>query len=834
MDRRVALLPVEEFMHTLLQDLRYVLRQLRQSPGFTLAAVLSLAIGIGINTSGFSLMDALILRPLAVPDLDRVMTVGEQQVQGADLYYRPVALANYGDWQRQSHSFEELAVQQGAELSLTSGGDAAGDSPSQTGTGEAASVTSESVSPNFFSLLRTNALLGRVFTQGDAEPGREHVALLSYYLWKQQFNADPGVVGRQITLDQHNYTVIGVLPLTMQYPGTTDIFLPFAPDTLQLANRSARNMQVIGRLRRGVTPQAAQAEMSVIAEGLAHAYPATNQGWTVQVEPLLRSINGYKTPQYFYLMQGATLFVLLVVCLNIANLQLARGIQRRPELAMRIALGASRWRIIRQLLTENLVLGILGAVGGWLIALADLHMVRNAMPPEMARRLAGWSTISLNGHAMAYSLLLAVAAGLACGLLPAMEALRVNLTEQLKSGSRAVAGATHGRWLRTGFAVAQIALAMTLVVGAALMAKGMGSMLHAADRYNPGQTLIFDVHLPAKRYDTPEKQAAWQSAALGKLRALPGVTNVETTTGLPLIDDASEEDCQIENRPLPPGAFRDALHISVSAGYFSSFKIPLVSGRFFSASDDLRSMPVAVVSREFAKRYFPGEDPLGRHIHMGAGAGDWLTIVGVAGEAQYSYWFEADQPTVYRSAAQQPTSSTTFAVVSSGDPAELGPEARKTLAGLDPGLPLDSVQSYEKRIGEELIGLNFVASGLNKDGAIALLLAAIGIFAVMANLVAERTREIGVRLAMGARRQDVLAMILRRAAWLTGSGVAIGLLLAFGLAQAVSKLFIGVRSNDPVIFTGITVAIVLVALGSSWLPARRASRIDPMVALRDQ
>ncbi|MGD0938936.1 MAG: ABC transporter permease [Terracidiphilus sp.] len=806
-------------MLSLLQDLRYAVRQLRQSPGFTVAAVISLAIGIGANTSGFSIMDALILRPLAVPDLDRVMTVREAQNHGDDL--KLAAAANFEDWQQQSHSFEEMAFQRSASLSLT-------------GAGDAASVTAVYVSPNFFSVLRSDALAGRLFNSGEAQPGRSNVVVLNYYFWKQQFNSDPGVVGRQIVLDQHNYTVIGVLPKTMQYLGYADLFIPFAPDAAGRADRTTHDAMVIGRLRPGVTQEQAQAEIGVIAEGLARAYPATNQGWSVRLEPLLRSINGDKTPQYFHLMQGATLFVLLVVCLNIANLQLARGVQRRPELAMRIALGASRWRILRQLLTENILLGVLGAAGGVLVALVDLHMVLLSMPDVMARRLAGWSTISLNGHALAYSLLLAVGAGVVCGLTPALDALRINLAGQLKSGSRSLAGAVRGRWVRNAFAVAQIALAMALVVGAALMAKGMGSMLHAADRYNPGQTLIFDVHLPAARYDTPEKRAAWQSAALDKLRALPGVKSAETTTGLPLIDDAPQEDCQIENKPLPPGSFRSTLHVVVSAGYFSVFHVGLISGRFFSPSDDLHSTPVAVVSRGFAERYLPGENPLGRRVHMGAGDGAWLTIVGVSEETKFSYWDESEKVAVYQSRAQLSPADTTYAVVGEGDPIALAPAARKALAQLDPALPLDAVQNYEQRIGDELIGLKYVADGLNKDGGIALLLAAIGIFAVMANLVVERTSEIGVRLAMGARRQDILSIILRRAAWLTGVGVSIGLLLAFALAHGAASLLYGVHPGDPAVFAGITLAIVLVSLGSSWLPARRASRIDPMVALRDE
>jgi predicted permease len=429
-----------------------------------------------------------------------------------------------------------------------------------------------------------------------------------------------------------------------------------------------------------------------------------------------------------------------------------------------------------------------------------------------------------------------VGAGIVSGLAPAISALRVNLVDQLKSGSRAIAGAGRTRWLRNFFAAAQIALAVTLVIGAALMAKGMGSMVHMADRYNPSQMLTFSVHLPAARYDTPEKQAAWYAASLEKLRALPGVKQAELTATLPLSNYDVPDDCQIENRPLAPGSFQSALRLPVSDGYFSELHIALFSGRSFNASDDLRSQPVAVVSRGFVTRYFPAENPLGHHIRMGAGKNQtaWLTIVGVVEETDYSLWERAHTAEVYMSTAQIPPQAAVFAVMSDGDPLALAPAARGALSELDSTLPMDRVESYSQFMHENLIGLMFVARGLDIDGAIALLLAAIGIFGVMANLVAERTREIGVRLAMGARREDVMRMILRRAAWLTGSGVGIGLLLAFALAHGVANLLYGVSPDDPVIFTGITAAIIAIALGSSWLPARRAARIDPMVALRDE
>jgi len=807
-------------MQTLYEDLRYALRQLRQSPGFTITAVLTLAIGIGANAGLFSVMDAVVFRPLAVPHLDRVMTVYEQQNRGDN---ERVALANFADWQRQSRSFEEMAVHTNADMSLT-------------GAGDAAHVQAEYASPSFFSVLQTSAFLGRYFGPGETQPGQNNVAVLNYGFWKSQFGSDSGILGRKIELDQRTYTVIGVMPRTLQYPSTADLFLPFAPTAAQFANRTAHDYLIVGRLRHGVTPAQAQQEMSAIAQRLSQQYPATNQGWTVKVEPLLEGINGDLTPLYFGLMQGAALFVLLVVCANIANLQFARGIARRPEIAMRTALGASRWRVLRQLLTENILLGILGAAAGLLVAQLYLHLTLITMPARVARYMAGWSHIALNGRALALSMLLAIGAGVVAGFAPALQALRMNLVDQLKSGSRAIAGSGRSRWPRNVFAIAQISLAVALVIGAALMSKGMTAMTHSSDRYDPSHMLTFSVHPPAARYDKPEKLAAWYNRSQDALQALPGVKHAELTNALPNSDWAWLDDCQIENRPLAPGKFQSAMHMTVSGGFLAAFHIQVISGRGFNQDDNLQSLPVAVVSRRFVARYFPGENPLGHRIRMGSAKDQtpWLTIVGVAEEADYTMFLRMDTGAVYVNSAQLPAPSTTYSVIVDGDPLSVALAARKALAALDPALPLDDVETYAQFMHERLVGLEYVAVGLGVDALIALLLAAIGIFGVMANLVAERTREIGVRLAMGAQREDVLRMILRRATILTGVGLVVGLLLALGLAHGVANLFYGVSPYDPTVFGSITAVIALIAMVSSWIPARRAAAIDPMVALRDE
>jgi putative ABC transport system permease protein len=534
-------------------------------------------------------------------------------------------------------------------------------------------------------------------------------------------------------------------------------------------------------------------------------------------------------------MLAATLFVLLVVCANVANLQFARGIGRRPEIAMRTALGASRARLTRQLLTESVVLGVIGAGFGLLYAQLTLHFTLIAMPERVARYMSGWSNISLNGRSLALSLILAVGAGVVTGISPALDALRLNLVDQLKSGSRSVAGAGRGRWMRHGFAVAQISLAVALVIGAALMAKGMTALFGSADRYAPQKTLVFQIHLPEARYDTAQKQAEWYRRSLASLQALPGIEHAEAAASLPSTDDGWLDDFQIENRPIAPGKFQGALRLAVSSGYFSAFGIPVVEGRALGAGDSLGAQPVAVVSRDFAADYFPGQDPIGRHIRMGSGKDQtpWLTIVGVAGEVDYFMFRKGRPAAVYLSTAQQPPLDINYAIITDGDPLMQASAVRKALAAIDPALPLDGVETYRQYMKEKLTGIAYVAVLLGINALIALLLAAVGIFGVMANLVGERTREIGVRLAMGARRDDIVKMVLRRAAILTGAGLGLGLLMAFGLAQGVANLLYGVSPNDPLVFGSIAAAIAAIALLSSWIPARRAATIDPIIALRE-
>jgi predicted permease len=811
------------FLEILWSDVRYAVRQLWKSPGFTITTALTLAIGIGMNTAVFSMMDAVVLRPLAVPDMSRVVIVAEEHGRGSG-DYKQVALGNYQDWKQQSRSFADLAIRSDASMSLT-------------GSGEALHVQAAFATASFFEVLRTNALLGRVYQDRECQPGHNTVAVLSYAFWQKRFGADPSVLGRVINLDGQAYTVIGVLPKTMQYPSISEVFLPLAPTPQQLQNRIAHDYLVVARLRSGVSVNQAQEELRVIADRLAKIYPASNLGWSVRVEPLLDGINGNLTPLYYRLILAATGFVLLVVCANVANLQFVRGISRRPEIAVRTALGAGRGRLLRHLLTENLVLGAMGAAGGLVVAAVCMHLCEIAMPKSIEKYISGWSNISLNGRALAFSLFVALAAGLTSGLLPALKALSINLVDQLKAGSRNTSASRETHRLRDLFAISQISFSVLLVIGAALMCKGMWSMLHVADVYQPKQILTFHVDLPAARYATDEQRASWFNSSLEKLRALPGVTHAQITTALPDGQEAWNDDFRIENRPVPPGKFQSAVQLAVNDGYFEAFHIPRLSGRYFNSSDSINTQPVAVVSRKFAEQYFSTESPIGHRIQMGAAGSpkaQWVRVVGVVDDVNYLWIDRAAEPAMYLNALQVPPPGATYVVITGANPMASVAAVRQALGALDPAIPLDDVQTYETYLTVEFTGLLYAAAMLTIDALIAMLLASIGIFGVMANLVAERTQEIGIRIALGARPEVVLALILRRAALLTGIGISVGTVLAFALARVSANLLFGVRPDDPGVFVSIIAAIAAIAFLVSWGPARRAASIDPARTLRTE
>jgi putative ABC transport system permease protein len=805
------------------RDLKFAIRQLRKTPAFTVTSLLILAIGIGANTAIFSVMDAIVLRPLAVPDMNRVVTVYDSQNRTGD--YPATAIGKYEDWVRQSHSFEELAIRSNRSVTLT-------------GSGDATRVDATDVSFNFFHLLRIQPLMGRLFSPEETQPGRESEVVLSYGFWQRHLGGAPDVVGQRLELNGRATAVIGVLPRNSGYPSQAELFLPLAATPQQKNDRAGHSYFVIGRLKRGVTLQSAQAEMDAITTRLTKLHPATDPGWLVSVTPLLDNINGSLTPLYMRMIMAATVFVLLIVCANLANLQFARGLGRRNEMAVRTALGAQRSRLLRQLLIESVLLGLAGAAAGLVLAKVDLALLIAHMPPLIARYVAGWNHISLNGRVLSVSLILAVGAGVISGIAPAFESLRLDIVNQLKAGSRTATGSRRTHRLRNIFIVAQIAFAVALVIGAALMAKGLDAMFHRSDAYGPSRVLTFNVDLPDQRYGTPQRQAAWYDESLAKIRSLPGVRAAVITTALPEGNEGTWNDTfRVDNHPFVPGQIQTAARLAVSVGFFNTLHVPLREGRTFTGSDTLDATPVAIVSRNFAARYIPGTDALGHKLRLGHAKekeGQEITIIGVVDNVRYQWTDDAPVPTIYLNAAQLPPAGAKYLVLTEGDPLVVAPAIRHALWALDPAMPLDAMQSYAEYIREGLVGLSQATAMLLVNAAIALLLTCIGMFGVMANLVGERRREIGVRLTMGATRENVVRLFLRHAAILLGIGLAIGIPMAAGLARVVANLLYGVNPGDIAVFASISIVIAAMTLLAAYLPARRIARSEPVDALRSE
>lgn len=808
-------------MTNIFRDLRYSARRLSKSPVFTLTTVLTLAIGIGANTAIFSMMDALVLRPLGVPELDRIVNITERPIRGQR---RPVSLANYRDWKEHSRSFAALAIYTSGSMNLT-------------GAGEPEHLTVSQVEPSFFDVFKARPILGRTFAAGEATPGRDGIAVLSYGLWQQQFAGNPRVLGKSIELDHRKYTIVGVVSQTFRYPPSTRLWVPMISDPVRQTDRSRHDASVVARLRSGVTLNQAQSELADIAVQLARLYPATNTGWTVRIRPLLNTINGDLMPGYMRMVFGASGFLLLVICANLTNLQVARAVNRRAEIAIRSALGAGRSQLLQQLFVENFLLAVFGAGCGIVFAQFFLDRITGSLPPAVARYLAGWDTLHLSNRALACACIAAILCAIFSGLAPAISSFRIDVIDQLKSGTRSISASKGTDRLRNLFVIAQITFAMALVVGSALIAKGMWAMTAVTQTYSPEERLIAEIDLPHDRYATPDALRAWFTASIAKLRVIPGVEDIATTTALPYSNGGPwSEDFAVDEKRVEPGSFQAAQRLTVTSNYLAIFHIPLVNGRSFTSSDGPGSQPVALVSRSFVLHYLPKGNPVGHKVRF-TGPGETippLTIVGVAEDVLYSWTDKYPEPAVYIDASQFPSGAATYVIRSREIGSNLRSEFRAAIKSLNPALPIDRLQTYAAYLNESLVGLKYVVVMLLEDAVIALLLSSIGIFGIIAISVAERTREIGIRLALGAQGREVVALLLRRAFQLTAAGLMIGILLALWLMHLLSSLFYGVEPQDTGILALNAGLIAIFTLAASYLAARRAAAIDPMRALQSE
>jgi putative ABC transport system permease protein len=810
------------FWETLLQDVRFGMRMLLKAPGFTVPAIITLALGIGANTYVFSSADALLLRPLHFPQLNRLMTVFTLYRQGG--LSRETTPADFRDWKRQSKSFESLSAFSYAGFNVTGG-----TSPEK--------VNGAQVSADFFNTLHVAPLRGRTFSSEDEYPGREQVAVISQGLWTRRWSSDPAIIGKDIQLNGKKYTVVGVVDRSVNFPAAVELWTPIAWTDEFAAERKTTNLQTVGRLASGASESQAQAELKDIAQRLAAAYPITNAEKSIEIRPLRIVVNGtlmLPTTEALILAAG---LVLLLACANVATLQISRGAARQREMAVRAALGAGRWRLVRQLLIENALLATLGSAVAFGLATWAVHAQLANASPLFMRLVTGLAEMSIDRRSLAFMLATAVFTVVASGILPALEITKPRLTHALKESGHTSSGLSRHR-LRSVLVALQIAFGLALLAGATLMGRGFHEVEELSRSFVPNNVLTFSLDLPRSKYSGSSQQAAFYQRVLQGLESTPGVASAVAFTSTPLSNNGvtwirfraegqNQNEAKIDR--LPGGIIQ-----SISPGYFHTMLIPLLSGRDFNLQDSAEGQPVAIVSDRLARRFWPGQNPISKLIKLeGPGINSpWLAVVGVAHDVLYDWTNQVPEFTVYRPNLQSPLATSLFAVRSAVDPFSLVPQVRQEISNLDPEMPVAEIKTLEQAIDEGVASLGLVGGFVEALGVLALLLAGVGVYGVMAHAVAERTREIGIRMALGAVQGRVLLMVLRRGLMLIVAGVVIGWPLALALARVLANISYGVRKTEPAILLASTVILSFIALLACAIPARRATRVDPLVALR--
>lgn len=809
-------------MSGMLQDLRLAWRGLRRSPGFTVVAVLTVALGIGANTAVFSIVDALLLRPFPLPDVERLVAVEEVAAEAPDSYLG-TAPANYVDWQAAQQTMTHLAASEWWDVNLS-------------GIGEPRRAAGHFVSAGFFEGLGVEVALGRSFLPAEADPGASHVVILSYSFWRREYGAEPGVIGRVVRLDGIPHTVVGVGPKGFDFPMGTDVWAPLVLGEAA-TRRDSRYLRVFGRLADGRSSEEAESELKVVAARLAEEYPSTNEGYGVRVRPLATAVIDEGTGPFLALWQGAAAFVLLIACTNLANLLLTRGAARRKEIALRLAMGASRWRVVRQLGAESAMVAALGSAVALPVTWLALGEFRRSMPPEIQRFVYGWSDIDVDGRVLAFMVGAAVVAMALFGILPALRASRTSLTDSLKEGGRSV-DATGGSSKSRGLLVAsEIALALALLVAAGLSVQGAVRLLQGDRGYRGDGLMTFRVTLSERQFDSAGQRRQFHEALLERLDTLAGVSEAGAANVIPASNADWTRSIAFDDRPSDRASERPtAKYRSVTPGYLETMGVPLLQGRTLGPADIAGAQRVAVVSRNMAERFWPGQDPIGRRFRpVVRDEEEWITVVGVVGDVLH-HWFDQDRrPTYYLPFAQSPPHEMTYVVrPMAGDPTAVMPEVRAALAGIDPDQALHSAMTMTEVERHNTIGLRYVALVMALFAGIALVLAAVGIYGVLAHVVGQRRHEIGVRLALGASRPDVMRLTLGYTLRHTLIGLLVGLLLAAGIGRLMATALYGVVSVEAWIFAAIAAGLLAVSLVAGYVPTRQALKVDPLAALRTE
>jgi putative ABC transport system permease protein len=810
------------FLETLAQDVRYALRMLRKSPGFTAVAVLTLALGIGANTAIFNVVHATLLQPLPIRHASRLVVIWVNNLEHGWSRIGPTG-QDYLDWKEQSKSFDDLFLFEHGTGTVT-------------GLGEPEQVAGLRVTTNFGNFFGIKPVLGRTFRLEEAG-GRHNFVILGYGYWRRRFSSDPSVAGRGMTLNGEEYTIIGVLPAEFAALFPADVVVPFDTDWVK---RVETDLGVFGRLKPGATLKQATGEMSVIAGRIAIARPSW-KGFGVVLVPLEAVRVEYLRPALLVLL-GAVGFVLLISCANVANLMLARSVVRRREMAIRMALGAGHLRLIRQFLAESTLLSLCGGAAGSLLALWSTELLKIFVPsripvPNAADQVL-LPRIHMSGAAFVFTIVISLLTGIIFGLIPALQSLRCNINESLKEGGRGSPAGPRGHRTRSTLVIVESALAFVLVIGAGLMIKSFWRLLEANPGFHPDHLLTLRIKLPAdakdSQYREPRQQAATFQRFVASVEAVPGIQSAAFAEIIPL----SQDDMDMgyfavkENPPLPLGEHLSADYRDITANYFATMGIPLIEGRTFTEQDNLDRPRVVVIDQTLARRFFPGPDPIGKHLQIPDATRPAREIVGVVGAVRDTGFDQQPRSTIYFPSLQSPDQTMTLVVRTTLPPTVILPAIKNAIWSVDKNEPVFQVRSMDEIISGIVSAQRLAFLLLGVFAFLALALAAIGIYGVTSYVVSERTHEIGVRIALGAQPSDVSRLVLGHGASLAGIGVIGGVVAALALTRLLSSLLFGVSATDPLTFIGVAILLTLVALAACYIPARRAMRVDPLVALR--
>ena len=804
------------------QDVRYGTRMLRNSPAFLAASVLTLALGIGVTTAIFSVCDSLLWKPIPLPHLDTlVMVVGADPADPND--WNRIAPADAADIQRDNTALDEFAGWNDGLANVVYDG-------------EPERVNQAMVTANFFDTVGVHPAIGRGFQPGEDQPGREREAILSDRLWKRRFGADPAIAGKSVRLDDQTFVVVGVMPSSFDFPLATEVWTPQALTLEERNSRRNNSMVYIARLKPGSSIGRAAAQVGSTAARLATAYPDTNKNRHFALWPARKFLVDRETSEYLVMLLGSVLFVLLIACMNVASLQFARATGRLREIAVRTALGANRSRVVMQLVVESLLLSACGGVLGLAVADWSMAAIKAGMPVEIERYILGWKDISLDGRTLGFTLAAIVLSGIFAGLTPAWQCSRPDLTDSLREGGRGSSVGRGRHMLRSILVSAEVALAVVLLVGAGLMVRGFQTLRNDGASLQPTTLLTLRLALTDHKYHELYQRTEFYRDVIARISVIPGVRSATMATAMPYSDHSSGRLFTIEGRPVEPADLPDGMYQVVNPNFFETLHVPLRAGRFLTDGDGSAAPRVAVISERMAQRWWSKESPVGKRVKIGApdSQNPWLTIVGVVGNVVHNPYDRQPRRTIYVPYQQSPSLWMDLGVRTAGDPLHVAPAVTAAIRAVDPEQPITEMRPLEKAIHDRAIGLNYMAVLMAAFGAIALVLSAIGVYGVMAYIVSEQTHEIGIRMALGAPRQSVLAMMLRRGIFTTAAGLAIGLTAAFAFAQVMASLVYGVHATDPITFFGISLVLLAVTGLAIYVPAQRAMRIDPIVALRHE